>query len=124
MAEEEQRRESDQTLYIWKAKLRAVREVISNVGVPAILVIGFAVIVGGTYLGYFQSPQDAEHLVIQQEVQKAVTSATKSHAVQTEAMQQIVGVLKEMRCDLKHTDSERVRCFRKAINHGAHEPDQ
>ena len=42
MADEEKRRESDQKLYIWKEKMRMAREFISNVGIPAILILGFS----------------------------------------------------------------------------------
>ena len=116
MADENTRRESDQTLYIWKEKLKTIREFISNVGVPAILVIGFAVVSAGTYLGYIPQPSDNEHQKIQHDLQLAVEAMTKSHEAQTNVLQQTVAVLKEMRCDLKPTDQQRVKCFRKAVN--------
>ena len=85
MGDEEKRRESDQKLYIWKEKLRIIREFISNVGVPAILVIGFAGISAATYLGYIPSPSDSGHEKIQQDLRFAVEAMTKSHEAQTEA---------------------------------------
>ena len=122
--DDRQRREADKQLYAWKEKLKLVREFISNVGVPAILVIGFAGISAGTYLGYVPSPSDTEHERIQQDLKVAVESMTKSHEAQTEVLRQSVSVLREIRCDMKPTDTERVRCFRRAVNRGSHEPDQ
>jgi len=123
-SEDLQRRETDRQLYAWKEKLKLVREFISNVGVPSILVIGFATITAGMYLGYVPSPSDSGHTQIQRDLQIAVTSMTASHEAQTEVLKQSVAVLREMRCDMKPTNQERVRCFRRAINRGSHEPDQ
>lgn len=121
MADDEKRRESDQKLYIWKEKLRMAREFISNVGIPSILVLGFAGLTGATWLGYLEPPwkdsaSKTEHQQLQQEFQSAVQAMTQSHEAQTQVLQQAVGVLKEMRCDLKPTDEQRIKCFRKAVN--------
>ena len=119
--DEQQRREADHQLYAWKEKLKLVREFISNVGVPSILVIGFAVLSAGTYLGYVPSPSDTGHQEIQQELKQAVNSMTASHEAQTAVLRETVAVLREMRCDLKATDQERVKCFRRAVS--SHQPD-
>ena len=119
--QDERRRESDQKLYIWKEKLRMTREFISNVGIPAILILGFSGLIGATWLGYLEPPwkdgaSGSEHRQLQHEFQLAVKAMTDSHEAQTQVLQQAVGVLKEMRCDMKPTDEQRVKCFRKAVN--------
>jgi len=122
MADDElRRRESDQKLYVWKEKMRMAREFISNVGVPTILILGFSSLMGATWLGYLEPPwrdhsSSTEHQQLQQEFKKAVEAMTASHEAQTQVLRESVGVLREMRCDLKPTDEARIKCFRKAVN--------
>lgn len=128
MADDDQRRrESDQKLYIWKEKMRMAREFISNVGIPAILILGFSGLMGATWLGYLEPPwkdhvSNDEHQRIQQELKVAVETMTHSHEAQTQVLHQAVGVLREMRCDLKPTNEARVRCFRNVVN--GHRPEE
>jgi hypothetical protein len=102
-------------LLTFKDKLDALASFVNRVGLPTFLVLVAVTLAVGTYTGYFTSPflslNRAEQMVneLAQIHLRQIELQKQGMEVSRETMQAI----KELRCEMKRNDKERLDCYRK-----------
>lgn len=103
----------------WMSKARAAGLLINQVGVPAVIILFFLVVLGAVVFGKVDSP-----VVTRGQFKEAVDRNIEAHnaiirsaEANTRAGQATAEVLEKINCELKHADSEKLKCFRN-LNRG------
>jgi len=103
----------------WTARAKVAGDFINRVGLPSVIVIFLLVIVAAIIFGKVESPvvtksQFKEAESYNRQVHEALIDDARA---QTKATQETAIVLRAISCELKHSDTERLKCFR-SINQG------
>ena len=93
----------------WLQKANELKTFIGLVGIPAMIIIVFLVLIAGTWMGYFDSPLVSKRAFEHHE--RVLNEAVNELESQTRVLEQLRMSLRSVRCEVKQTVNERVRCF-------------
>jgi hypothetical protein len=98
----------------WMSKARAAGIFINQVGIPAVIILFFLIVLGAVVFGKVDSPvvtrgqfKDAMERNI--EMHRAIIETAEAN---TSAAEKTAKVLDRINCELKHADIEKLKCFR------------
>lgn len=98
----------------WSAKAKAAGLFINQVGIPAVIILFFLIMLGAVVFGKVDPPvvtrgqfKDAMERNI--EMHNAIIENAQAN---TKAVEKSTAVLQRISCEMKRTDAERLKCFR------------
>ena len=102
-------------------RIRAFQDFLKSIGgVPAFVMLIFAIAFGAAWFGYTKppawigdNPANVGHAMILEELKTAMDASNKVHDKQTIVLEEALKVLRNMRCDAKQGDSKRLQCYRR-----------